>query len=521
MGLFAKIKQSVAASIAGKIAVGAAIVLLLGGGIAGVTYAAVFSGAEAVVTRAAMATFTKQTSATEEAFGFQTLSEALKEQGTELSLQVGIPQLPLGELGLGLDNMTLPEAGLSLNIRVTPERAGNAELSARAANTTLLSGNIYFTPEQLQVNVPKLFEPVLSLNYGSPEFAKQAKDSYAVRQLGLTDAQVEEIAAQLQKQTSSADSEGFEQGLVEIILSNYDTYLGDTELKKADKEELSEGDSVLKCKVYSAEADSSQVEQFFAATHEMVQDYIKEYIAAYDITAEQIEEVFAVSDELAGKMNSDLSGPVTIKFYVCEKRMVQVSVDWMIEQPVDAGSVAEPGSLVISFAKEGNPLENMRLDLHTPIHRDASITDVPQRLDFTCQVITEYTGEEYTVSYSINANAVPYYLEFDYEILSGNFEFTAEGGEESIILTGVAETPEKGSSFGIEVDRYQYQTGEYSEEIDLDVSVFVKVLETEVAPLSGETQDVLAMAESDFKSLGEEIAKNITWMLFSMMGLFQ
>ena len=519
MGLFAKIKQMVMASKAGKIAAGAAIVLILGGGIAGVTYAAVSSNAEAVVMRSVISTFTGQNFACEEMFGLQALSENLKEQGREFALEVGIPELPLGDFGLG--DMTLPEAGLSLNVRVNPGKEGTAELSAKAANTTLLSGNLYFSPEQLQVNVPKLFQPVLAINYGAADFTERAKASYAAQYLGITDAQIDEVSEYLPKQTTPVDREELITGLVEIILSNYDYYLGETELKKAGKEELSAGDASLKCKVYSAEMDGREVGQFLDLTHFTVKEYVKEHAENYNITPEQVEEAFGPAGTFAYQIKSWLRGPVTVTYYVWEERLVKIAMNWTMEQFAEAGSTMVPGNMVITFAPDGNPLENMYLDLHTPVHQDVTVTNVPQRVDLTYQAVTEYTEEDYAVSYSVNYNATPYYLALDYEALSGEFECKAEAGEVSLMVTGVMDTLEKGSAIGIEADWYKYKDGEYSEENDLDVRLSVKVLETEVVSLSDKTQDVLAMAEHDFTALEEEITKNITWMLFSMMGLFQ
>ena len=519
MGFLTKIKHMVMASTVRKIAAGAVAVLILGGGIAGVAYAAVSSNAETVVMRSLISTFTGQSFAGEEVFSIHELSAKLKEQGTEASLEIGMRELPLGELGLG--NITLPEVGLSVNVRVNPENEGTAELSAKAANTTLLTGNVFFNREQLQVKVPKLFETVLAINYGASDFAEQAKASYAAKYLCISDAQIDELAEYLPKRSTPVDDEAFITGLVEVILSNYDYYLGETELKKAGKEELSDGDTSLKCKVYSAEMDGRDVGQFLDLSIYTVKEYVKEYAENYSITPEQVEEAFGSARTFAYQIKSWLRGPVMIKYYVWEERLVKIAMDWTMEQFVEAGSTMVPGNMVVTFAKEGNPLENMYLDLHTPVHQDVTVTNVPQRVDLTCQTVTEYTEQDYEVSYSVNYNAMPYYLALDYEALSGEFECKAEAGEESLMVTGVVDTLEKGSAIGVEVDWYKYKDGEYSEENDLDVKASVKVLEKEVVPVSGEVQDVLAMAEHDFTALEEEITKNITWMLFSMMGLFQ
>lgn len=520
MGLFAKLKRMVMASTASKIATGAVAVLVLGGGIAGVTYAAVFSNAQAVVTRAAISTFTGHTFSGEEIFGLQELSSALEEQGTDLSVNVGMTKLPLSVPGIG--DITLPEAGISVNARVIPQKEGTVELLAKAANTTLLSGNFYFNEEQLQANVPKLFQTVLAINYGAPDFAERAKASYAAKYLGITDMQIDELASHLPKQTTPpVNEEEFVTGLVELILSNYEHCLGDTELKKAGKEELPDGDAMLNCKVYSAEMDGQQVGQFLDLTHYTVKEYVKEYAKKYNITPEQVEEAFGPFGTWAYQVKCWLRGPVTVKYYIWEERMVKLTMDWNIERFAEAGTTTEPGNMVLIFAKEGNPLENMYLDLHTPIHQDATVNNVPQRVDFTCQVVTECTEEDYEVSYSVNYNAMPYYLALDYEVLSGEFECKAEAGEKSLKVAGAVNGLEKGRCISVEAEQYKYKDGEYSEENDLDVSFSIKVLETEVAPLSGKTQDVLAMTEQDFKALGEEITKNLTWMLFSMMGLFQ
>ena len=519
MGLFAKIKHFIMASTANKIATALVAVVVLGGGIAGVVCLAGASDAKAIVIKAAVSTFTGHPSAGEETFGWKALSAMLKEKGAEISADVSFSELPIGDLGLG--DMTLPNAGLELVAMVNPQKEVRAVLNAKAANMTLLSGDAYVNQSLLQVNVPKLFKSALTINYAHPDIEQQMKDSYAAEYVGLTDAQIEEIAEYLPKQTTPVAKEEILEKMAEIIASNYNAYLGDAEFKKAGKEELQNDEETLKCKVYLAEADGRQVGQFIDMTWFTVKEYFKELAPNYNITPEQVEKAFGNSGTLAYQIKSWLRGPVTVKFYVWEERIVKISADWTMERFVDAGTTTEPGNMVITFVKEGNPLENMYLDLHTPIHQDVTVTNVPQRIDFTYQTVTEYTEEEYAVSYSASYNSVPYYLALKYESLSGDFECKAEAGEESLFIFGVVNNLEKGQSISVEADRYKYKDGDYSEEEALNVSISVKGLETEVKPLSGTQQDVLVMTESDFDALENEITKNVTKLLFSMMGLFQ
>ena len=63
--------------------------------------------------------------------------------------------------------------------------------------------------------------------------------------------------------------------------------------------------------------------------------------------------------------------------------------------------------------------------------------------------------------------------------------------------------------------------GNYATEQELNVALSLQALKTSVTALSGTQQDVLTMTESNVKALEKEIAKNVTRLLFSMMGLFQ
>lgn len=519
MGFFAKIKAIITASTVSKIVTAAIVAAVVGAGTVGLSYAGVFTGAETALGMAVMNTFTGQSSTVEEVFGIKTLAEAALLQGTECSAAVSVDELSLDELGLS--GMTLPKTGIRLVTKSTPAEEVNAVLDVTMANTAVISGNIYADKNRLQVNIPKLFEQVLTLNYGNADIEAQMKASYAADYLGFTDEQIEELVEVLPKQTETASEEELRKAILDILVSNYELKLAETELEKGGKEELQENGQTRKCKVYVVEMEGQDLGEFIDLTHYEIQNYLMESAEKYNLTPEQVEEVFGMTGAWVSQLKNWMRGPVLVKCYVFEKRVIKFSVDWTMETVTEAGPGTAPGTLTVNFAPEGNPMENMTLELHTPLHQDITVTNVPQQLDVVYRAATENSEERYGVTYYAEYNSMPATAAFEYEKLNGDYTLEVTVKEHSVALQGVVDRLENGSSIGFTVDTFRYEGEENLVEQELEVDFFVKLLDTEVAPLTGTARDVLVMTEADFKQLENEISQNITWMLFSLMGLFQ
>lgn len=519
MGLFAKIKNGIMSSAASKIATVAAAVVLVGGGVAGLAFAGVLTGAEAKVGVAAVNTFCGQSSSRNEIFGLEELVLALQEQEAEISAEVSLDAISLDELGLS--GITLPNAGAHIVARTNTEDEWNAVLDIKVANTTLLTGNAYLNKEQLQVSVPKLSASVLALNYSGAEIESQMKSSYAATYLGLTEKQIETIVDYLPRQTTKVTKEEIQKKLMEILTTAYEDNLADTEFKKAGKEEIQDNNLVQKCKVYTAEMDARYFTEFLYEVTLRTKEYCKELCAAQGIDESVAEKVFNPIDNAVHQLKFAMLDTVTWTFYVYEDRLVRICGNWTIDWVDEVGSCTRPGGMQLVLAPTGNPFENMSFSIDTPIHYDNSLKKVPQVIDLYYIVETENTEDTYTETHYVDNAGEVYRVRFDYEKLAGDFVLEASGQGRKLALEGVVDELEKGSKIGLEVDGYTYVEGDYTEEQVLNVNVSLKVSETEVAPLGGTQQDVLQMTEADFKALEEEISKNLTWMLFSMMGLFQ
>jgi len=122
MGLLAKLKAIVKSSAAAKVVITVVLITALGGGAVGLAYAYGSFGAEAALGIAVAKTFSGQSSAEKDLSQIREFFSDLKEQGTDLSLEVAV------------------------------------------AGTPFVSAKAYVRQEQLQISAPELFESVLVVN---------------------------------------------------------------------------------------------------------------------------------------------------------------------------------------------------------------------------------------------------------------------------------------------------------------------------------------------------------------------
>lgn len=517
MGFFSKLKAVITKSTATKLATAAIAVVVLGGGVAGIVYANVVNSAEAVVGKAFLTTFSMEESAREEVFGLNALAGAVRQNGSELGLEAVTEEIPLN---IGFGSVTIPNAGAKAVVRINTARESNVELEIKAANTSLLSGKIYADEKQLQLTVPKLSKSTLAVNYGRETFKEDLKNSYLVDYAGIPQETLDELLEYLPEDTESAESlqaENVQQKLLELLVSSLQDNFAETELKKAGKTELVIDGETMECKAYSATIYRGNVSDFLYEYTLAVKNYIKELAAGYDVTALEVDYLFQNPEEAINDIRNAITD-VEVFFYVKENRLVQLTADWGMEWTLED---PEEGSFTITFAAIGNPLENMEFTLDLPIHRDDAAPEIPQQVNIDYTLVTENTEDIYAVDCQIVYNEEPLQLSFDYEKLGGEFLVFVKDDVQSLEVNGVINELEKGRKISLEVDDYTYIEGDYTEEQELNISLYVKVLEETVAPLADNPMDALMMTAEDVEALEEEITTNVYKLAFSMLGLFQ
>ncbi len=521
MGMFSKAWGAVATTVTTKMITMATVVAVLVGGMVGLTYDAPFSSAEAAVAMAAKKTFVGQSDSLEEVFGIGELTLAMQQKGAEILADVVIPEISLENLGL--PGKYLADVDLQLVTKITAQKEIGAVLDVSAANKILLTGNVYVNDTQLQLTVPKLSKSVFTLNHKDQELESKLKNSYAVTYLGLTEEQIKTFTEYLPKQTALISTKEVQKKLWEILTEAYNRNLSDTEITKAGEETFYKMGREQHYKIYAAEMNATEVGAFLEDALSMIKEYGKEVCTNFRMTEQEVETAFAESSALVSKIKENLRNSVFVKIYVCDGRIIKATADWSMKIRPQNGKLTEPGSLAVDFATQGNPLENMSIVLHTPVHQDAAASaDIPERLDITCQITTANASSVYNVNYRVDYNGTPMKLAFEYSKQDGGFTLAASTGQQSYTVTGVVSQINKGSSLELILNTFKHTEGNQSEVKELNATVSVKVWSGTVAPLTGtKRQDVLTMKESDFTALEKEITKNVTKLLFSIMGLIK
>ncbi len=513
--VFAKIKAAIMASTATKLATAAAVVAVVGGGTAALAYAGVFTSPNVVVAEAMLSLLTAETSASEELFGLQELTSAMKEQGAEIALGVTLDEFPLGQLSgellpgldLGLGSLAVPDAGLSLKTRYSTEKELDAVLHLQVAGTNLLSANAYADSEQVQAAVPKLLESVLVADYGSDTFKEQVKNSYLVEYTGISEETVEELFRFLPEDTEVVDLEEVQQDLLELLISCIGENFEEVELKKAGRADVAlfgETEETRNCKVYTAEIYSGYMSSFLFEYTLLVKDYVKELAAGYGVTELEVEYLFQKLDRAVHQIRGLLTD-VTVTFYVHDKRLIKMDAVWGMERYPDE---PEEGSLSVLFAAEGNPFETMSVSLVLPIHAgDNKLEYLPETIVLDYAVSTQNTKDTLEQEWTLIYNGIPVEMSFAYEKLDGEFEWRAAMQDKSLEISGAVGRLEKGTKIGIELEKITVIHGDYRETLGLEAEFSLAVLEegTELVPLEGKQVDVFALTEKKANSLVREV----------------
>ncbi len=510
MGFFHKLKKLITASTGTKIATVAIVLVLLAGSIAGIVYAAVANRPEFVVGKAFVKTFASEEDTAEEVFGINTLLKLLETRGTEWGVEAKVKDIPLD---VGFDTFTIPNASVGVVFRDNPEGERNVDLEVKVAGTSLLKGKVYVDATQVQVNLPKLMDSTLAVNYGSETFKEDLKDSYLVDYFGISQNMLDWIPDHSEKQSEEPGKNSEQENLLLTCLKNN---FSEVKLEKAKDTLLPVGTENIKCQLYTMMLARGDVSGFLYEYSLGVKNYVKEVAAGYHLDETEVEYIFQNADKVIREIRGAISD-VPVKIYIYKGRVVKVTMDWemnwLLEQPTKGG-------LEWNFATEGNPTENMQFVLILPLHRDAALKDVPQCVEIHYNVVTENTEDGYTVTVEAVYNGKPVSISFDYNKSEGDFTCQTAYGTTVLELNGVFNQVEKGKKLSFEIEEYKCTQDELIEEQEIEIKVYLQVPETKVFPLDDKPSDILKMEQEDFEAIGNEIKENLYKKVFGMLGLF-
>lgn len=496
MGFFTKIKNLIMASTVTKVVAGAVVVVVLGG--TGLVLANTVAKPENVLGAAVVKTFTKETPAFEKVFGLTEFTEEAEKTGAEMLLDVSVKDIPLDSLGLG--SMNLPSVGFSVEVKQNPDGKEAGMFAVNVADATLASVNMYADEEQVQISAPELFQSVLSFSYAEETLKDKLKTSYFVELLELTEEEIDLLADSISGQTEVVSEEEMGQEMTKIFMECYEKHLGGTAVEKLDKEEVSVGEEVLKCKVFEIRMDAQNVNAFIKEFTERFVAYCKE-ISAQQFT--MTEEEFAPLEEVVADWEPALQDEVVIKCFVTKGRLVDAVVNL-------TAANNEPCSLEVKFAESGYALDNMYFVLQTQ-----------EEVFFEMEIKTENTKEKYAVAWKMAAEGQEVELSFDYDKEGGEITAAMSVEELTAELAGTIKELKKGVTLDAEVDKFMYSDGTTTVSQGVDASFYMTAKETEIIPLSGNQMDLLSMTEDDFTALTEEISTSLTGKLFQLLGLLQ
>lgn len=498
MGFLTTIAKSVKKAAVAKIATVAAVVVVGVGGVAGLAYADVFTTPERAIEKATKVMEDAGTPALNELFGLDDLQKAIEETGMEAGLHLKLEDISGDELGLY--GMTIPNVGVDVVTRVDTEDKQDVSMEFELADTTLLTGRAYIDKEKIQLAVPQLFSDIWYIQYGGTNFFEDLKNSYLLEYAGYSEEEFDALFGQMEKENLG----GYEEELAEIavdLMAARERMLEQTVYEKLEKQEITVDGEALTCKVYTATVPEEALKEFTGVLSEITMEVMKEVyagIAPYDTTAyQEFEQEYLAWMEKLHNLN--------MTYYIYNKRIVRQEIFVDMEE--------SPLKMELLYAKEGNPYENMTASLE--------IVFPEETVCVTTVVSTENTEDVYGVRYDITVDGETIAIVFDYEKLDGSFSFYAGARDASLTLEGAFGELEKGKKLGLELEKISLKDGEYVEDIELNASLYVKVLEGTVTPLEGNEVNLLTMTAEDVQAWTEEVTGNIYQMLFSMMGLFE
>lgn len=532
--VFAKAKAAVMATTATKVITATVVVAAAAGGTVGIVQADVFTSPEAIVEEAVLAMNETEPGAYEEVFGFTELFQAMKEKGMEAAVKMNIEELDGSELGLG--DVTIPNVGFDLRYRGDfANKLHDALVDLKLANTSIISANVYVDAKEVQVAVPKLFEAVLSVDYSDSEFLNKLKESYLIEMAGIAPEDIEAIAesplADMDFAAIMAAATEFQNKIMAMQADSFE----ELDYKKAGKEDVTsmEGEEIT-CKVYTADIPKEYIEEKLDLVMAELMIYMRTVMDSFDfesmgIDTAEYEEMFtemetemdAAFDELFSNMEN-----IKVTYYLYKKHIVKQQVTWTLgagetesaegeaaepaEGEADTTETAEVGMLEIIYPVEGSMYDNLEFTMILPIEGEET-----QKMHYV--ISTENTEEVYAIEYNATIEDENVVMAFTYEKVGGDYVALMSAEGVSIEIEGAIGELELGKSFGVELDSIRVTEGDFSEEVEIGLSVYVKVLDSVIEPLAEETKDVLTMTANDWNGLAMEIMMKI----YSMVGEFE
>ncbi|MBR6643404.1 MAG: hypothetical protein IKL28_07070 [Lachnospiraceae bacterium] len=476
MSLFRKRKLKSAASTGAKtVAVVFGVVAAIGG-LAGIVYMVLFSNAKIVLGRAFLNTFVTETMACADTFGDGVLLQNIRERGMELESDIWLENIPLD---IGLGEISLPKIGMEVDVCTNSKRESAVGLEIKVAGASLLESNAYVDSEQIQLNVPKLSDTTLALEYGSDSFREDLKQSYLVEYMGISETVLDEWFEYGQEPAEPPDTEQMNQELLEMLLAALQENFTGLKPKKAGKAEISIGKDTRKCKVYTLVLEKGRISGFLYDCTDGLKDYIKEFAKQFQLDETEVEFLLSRADGVIRDIRASVSD-VTITFYVSKSRLVKMTTEWNMSRVLGD---SEEGSVELEFAVTEHPLENMKMKLSVPIPQDPG--EPFHRVNLEYAIETEHTKDTYEVKCKAKCNEKQLSLSFDYDKTKSDFKFQVQSKHWELKLNG--SIPES---------------------------------ETEIRQLDNAPSDVLAMNRGDFEALLEEIKQNLSKSAFGMFGFF-
>ena len=535
--VFGKVKAAVMATTATKIVTATVAVAAVTGGTVGMVQADVFTSPEAAVEEALVAMSETEPPAYEEVFGLTALLAAMQESGVEAGVSLDLKDVDASELGLG--DITLPSVGFDVKYRGDfANKAHDALVDLKVANTTILSANAYADDKQVQIAVPKLFEAVLGVNYGDSDFLTKLKESYL---LEMAEIAPEDLDALVNGPLSGMDMTAILEATKELqekMLSLQTASFEELEYEKAGKEEIEAyNDETVKCKVYTADIPKEYIEKQIDVMADEMLNYLHAFFDAVGLEEmgldmSEYDEMFAELDTTLDTELDKFFAPmenIRMTYYIYKDRIVKLKITWTLGEATAEGentdtaptedvtaeaeseAVAQEGLLEIIYPMEGCITDNFEYYMVLPIEGEET-----QEMHYVFS--TTNTEEVYETGYTATlGEGQEVMLKFTYEKLGGDFDVlvsvTDEEVDLDIELTGAIGELEPGKSIGFELDTLKMVAGDVNEELEIGFSMYAKVLDGTIAPLSQETTDVLTMSENDWTNLVMEAVFSVYSMI--------
>lgn len=501
------------------VAIIASIAVAAGGVTVALVKADVFTSPEAIVERSFDAIMADEVESTyESVFGWSELFQRMGTEGADVGLSFTAKEIP-GEL-LGMYGMSIPKVGIGLQAKNdVKNKKQSGTVSLELADTKLASIQVYADEKEMQLAVPQLFTPVLSLNFGTENFEKKIGESYLSSLLGFTETEWKMIGSALKEaQKGNKDIEEDAAQLGEELEELKKDLYRKMSVKKNGKSEVAGADNA-KCKNYVITLSEDTVEDFLDDGSRILMSYLEKLWnqAGMETVMEQIsayegglipkdgsywESIKKLQKDGLSELKRELED-VKISVDVKGKRVVRILVD---VNPDKRDHV----TVDVVFALEGRYMDNFELTVNAEKEKILTVSRS-----------TKLESDEITSALKINADGEKIVIKSSYSKKSGDFKLSAEIDGVKSSISGTVTELKKGKALAAEINSVTVSGGLYKEAIDLELSFYLKVFDGKIEPISEDTKDVLSMSESNWSSLIMEAYGKIIGLVGGFGGLFE